>query len=84
MKAKENLIFANQKIKVMFLVQFNNGKFLGVDFNQKLIYADNINFAYTFQTTERAIESSKFFEKNLGETSFTITDLSGNPLVSIF
>lgn len=68
----------------MFLVQFSNGKFLGVSMSQDLIYAQNINFAYTFPSTERAIEASKFFEKNLGETSFTITDLSGNPLVSIF
>lgn len=68
----------------MYLVQFDNGKFLGVDINQKLIYAHNINFAYTFESTERAIEASKFFEKNLGEKSFTITDLSGTPLVSIF
>lgn len=68
----------------MFLVQFNNGKFLGVSMSQDLVYAHNINFAYTFPTTERAIEASKFFEKNLGEKSFTITDLSGNPLVSIF
>ena len=68
----------------MFLVQFTNGKFLGVSISQSLVYAHNINFAYTFPTTERAIEASKFFEKNLGETSFTITDLSGNPLVSIF
>lgn len=67
----------------MFFVKFPNDKFLGVDINQKLIYAHNINFAYTFPTTERAIEASKFFEKNLGEKSFTITDLSGNPLVSI-
>ena len=72
----------NQKNN-MFLVQFSNGKFLGVSMSQELIYAHNINFAYTFESVEKAIDASKFFETHLQETSFTITDLSGIPLVSI-
>jgi hypothetical protein len=68
----------------MYLIQFNDGKFLGITMSQELVYAHNINFAYTFESVEKAIDASKFIENHLGEIDYTITDLSGNPLVSIF
>jgi len=67
----------------MFLVQFTNGKFLGVNMNQELIYAHNINFAYTFQTIERVKMAAKYFQLQLNESVYTITDLSGFPVESI-
>jgi hypothetical protein len=74
----------NTNQKNMFLIQFNNGKFLGLTMSQELVYAHNINFAYTFESIEKAIDAFKFVENQLGEVDYTITDLSGNPLVSIF
>ena len=67
----------------MFLVKFPNDQFLGVNMNQQLIYALNINFAYTFKSLEHIEKASKFFQLQLNESVFTITDLSGNPLKSI-
>lgn len=67
----------------MFLVKFTNGQFLGVNMNQQLIYAHNINFAYTFETIERIEKAAKFFQLQLNESVYTITDLSGNPVKSI-
>lgn len=67
----------------MFLVKFPNDKFLGVSMSQDLVYAHNINFAYTFKSLEHIEKASKFFALKLNESVYTITDLSGNPLKSV-
>lgn len=67
----------------MFLVQFTNGKFLGVSMSQSLVYAHNINFAYTFESIERIEKAARFFQLQLNESVYTVTDLCGNPLKSV-
>lgn len=67
----------------MFLVQFTNGKFLGVTMSQSLTYAHNINFAHCFPSIDVIKKAAKFFQLHLNESVYTITDLSGNPVESI-
>lgn len=64
----------------MYLIRFQNGKFLGVSINQSLVYAHNINFAYTFASIEKAEKAEKWIKLQLGETSYVITDLQGNSI----
>ncbi len=66
----------------MFLVKFANGKFLGLSMSYDLVYAHNINFAYTFDSIEKIEKSAKFYFHELNETVYAITDLSGNVIKS--
>lgn len=64
----------------MYLIRFQNGKFLGVSINQSLVYAHNINFAYTFDSVEKAQKAEKWIKLQLGESNYVITDLKGNSI----
>jgi hypothetical protein len=73
------MFHTNQKNN-MYLVKFTNGKFLGLSMSYNLVYAHNMNFAYTFDSIEKIEKTARFRFHELNETFYTITDLSGNPV----